>query len=211
MKFLYDPPQIIKSVFDSFLWDTKNEEVLFTFDDGPNPGTTEILLDLLKERNIKALFFCLGENIEKHPGLCRRIIEEGHTIGNHTYSHKRINKVSREVINAEIEKTNSLLKDKFNYDVKYFRPPHGRFTLSTKKILHKHNLINVMWSLLTWDYKGSFNKVQKSIRNYLKNNSIIVLHDSDKTKLILQDSVNLIVEEAQKRNLKIGDPVNCLK
>ncbi len=211
MKFLYDPPQIIKSVFDSFLWNTKNEEVLLTFDDGPNPGTTEKLLDLLKGRNIKALFFCLGENIERHPELCRRIIEEGHTIGNHTYSHKKINTVSREVINAEIEKTNAILKDKFNYDVKYFRPPHGRITFSTKKLLQKHNLINVMWSLLTWDYKGSFNKVQKSTHNYLKNNSIIVLHDSDKTKLILQDSVNLIIEEAQKRNLTIGDPINCLK
>lgn len=211
MKFLYDPPQIIKSVFDSFLWNTKNEEVLLTFDDGPNPGTTEKLLDLLEGRNIKALFFCLGENIERYPELCRRIIEEGHTIGNHTYSHKQLNEASREVINAEIEKTNAILKEIFNYDVKYFRPPHGRFTFSTKKLLHKHNLINVMWSLLTWDYKGSFNKVQKSIRNYLRSNSIVVLHDSDKTKLILQDSVNLIIEEAQKRNFKIGDPVNCLK
>ncbi len=211
MKFLYVPPQIIKSTFCSFLWDTKNEEVLLTFDDGPNPGTTENLLDLLKEKNIKALFFCLGENITKHPELCKRIIEEGHTIGNHTYSHKKINTVSRKVIDAEIDRTNTLLKDKFNYDVKYFRPPHGRFTFSTNKILKKHKLVSVMWSLLTWDYKGNFNKVQKSIQNYLKNNSIVVLHDSDKTKLILQDSVNLVIEETEKRNFKIGEPVNCLK
>ena len=211
MKFLYDPPQILKAAFGSFLWNTKNEEVLLTFDDGPNPGTTEKLLDLLRNKNIKALFFCLGENINKHPELCKRIIEEGHTIGNHTYSHKKINEVSREVFYAEIERTNNLLKDKFNYDIKYFRPPHGRFIFSTNIILKKHNLVNVMWSLLTWDYKGNFNRVQKSIQNSLKNNSIVVLHDSDKTELILQDSVKLIIKEAEKRNFKIGEPVNCLK
>ena len=211
MKYLYDPPQLLKYTFSNFFRNTKNQEILRTLDDGPKPGTTEKILELLKNKNIKALFFCIGENIEKHPELCKRIIEEGHTIGNHTYSHKRINEVSRDVFDSEIERTNNLLKDTFNYDLKYFRPPHGRFILSTNKILKKHNLENVMWSLLTWDYKGNFKRVQKSIRNYLKNNSIVVLHDSDKTKLILQDSVNLLIKEAEKRNYKIGEPVNCLK
>jgi len=211
VKFQYDPPLLVKKVFNNFLWETSNSQILLTFDDGPNYGTTEELLELLKEKNIKALFFCLGENVSKYPGLCQRIIDEGHTIGNHTYSHKKLNETDREEIDREISRTNILLKERFNYHVKYFRPPHGRFTFSTNKILKKHKLKNVMWSLLTWDYKGDFKVVEKSISKYIKKNSIVVLHDSDKTKKILLDSVNLIIEEAKKRNYNIGEPGNCLK
>lgn len=211
MRYLYNPPWIIKRLFSDFLWETSNEQILLTFDDGPNPGTTEKLLDLLKEKKVKALFFCLGENVKKYPGLCQKIIDDGHSIGNHTYTHKRINEVSKEEIDKELSLTNKLLKEEFHYEIKYFRPPHGRFTFSINKILRKHNLKNVMWSLLTWDYKGDYNVVKKSVLNCLKKNSIIVLHDSEKTKNILLDTVNLIIEEAGKRNYKIGEPSTCLK
>lgn len=211
MRYLYNPPWIIKRLFGNYFWESSNGQILLTFDDGPNPGTTEELLILLKEKKIKALFFCLGENVKRYPELCQKILDEGHSIGNHTYSHKKINEVSREEIDKELSLTNNLLKEICNYEIKYFRPPHGRFTFSTNKILHKHKLKNVMWSLLTWDYKGDYNVVKKSIFNYLKKNSIVVLHDSDKTKNILIDSVNLIIEEAWKRNFKIGEPTTCLK
>jgi len=211
VRYLYNPPPIIKRIFNKFLWETKNNQILLTFDDGPNPGTTERLLNLLKENNLKALFFCLGENVIRYPELCRRMIEEGHIIGNHTYSHKKLSEFNKTEADDEISKTNDLLKVKFNYEIKYFRPPHGKFTFSTCKILNRHNLTNVMWSLLTWDYKGDFGKVKKSIKKYLRKNSIVVLHDSNKTKKILLDSVNLVIEEAEKRNFKIGEPLNCLK
>lgn len=211
MKFYYDPPKIIKLIYPNFLWNTKNGEILLTFDDGPNPETTEKLLELLKVNNIKALFFCLGENVTKYTELCKKIIDDGHAIGNHTFSHKKINEVSKKEIIEEIKKTNNLLKEKHNYQIKYFRPPHGRITLATTKIMNEVNLVNVMWSLLTWDYKGNFRTVKKSIVNYLKNNSIVVMHDSNKTKNILLDSVNILIDEVKKNNYKFGEPENCLK
>jgi len=211
VSYLYNPPWIIKRLFGSFIWETCNNKILLTFDDGPNPGTTLKLLKLLDEQKIKALFFCLGENIVKYPELCKAIIEKGHTIGNHTYSHKKIKFLNGKEIDKEISKTSSLLEEKFNYQIKYFRPPYGRFTFCTSKMLEKHGMKNIMWSLLTWDYKGDFDVVKKSIIKCLKNNSIVVFHDSDKTKNILLESVNFIIEEVKKKNFIIGEPENCLR
>jgi len=211
VKYLYDPPKFIKLIYPNFLWNTKNEEILLTFDDGPNPETTDKLLEFLKDNKIKALFFCLGENVKRYPDLCKRIIDNGHTVGNHTFSHKKINEVSKKEIIEEIKKTNNLISKKFNYRVNYFRPPHGRITLATTKIMDEVKLKNVMWSLLTWDYKGNFKTVKKSITKYLKNNSIVVMHDSNKTKNILMDSVGLLVDEVKKNNYKFGEPENCLR
>jgi len=211
VKYLYDPPKVIKLIYSNFLWNTKNNEILLTFDDGPNPETTEKLLELLKVSNIKALFFCLGENVKKYPDLCQRIIDDGHTVGNHTFSHKRINEVSKNEIIEEIRNINILLSELFDYQIKYFRPPHGRITLATTKIMNEVKLVNVMWSLLTWDYKGNYKTVKKSITKYLRNNSIVVMHDSNKTKNIFIDSVRLLVDEVKKNNYKFGESENCLK
>lgn len=211
MKFHYDPPKIIKLIFSNFLWNTKNGEILLTFDDGPNPGTTEKLLELLKVNNIKALFFCLGENVSKYPELCRKIIDDGHTIGNHTFSHKKFSEVSKNEIIEEIKKINSLLSEKFNYQIKYFRPPYGRFNFATSKIMKEMNLVNVMWSLLTYDFEGKIEIVKMAVTKYLKNNSIVVFHDSNKTKNLLLDSVKFLIDEVEKNKYKFGEPENCLK
>jgi peptidoglycan/xylan/chitin deacetylase (PgdA/CDA1 family) len=210
MKYLYNPPIILKKIFSDFSWNTNNGKVLLTFDDGPNPGTTEIILKKLSEEKIKALFFCVGNNIQKYPDLINQIKEADHTFGNHTFNHKVLNKISNEEKDYQISSVNKIFKEQFDIKLKYFRPSHGRFQLSTSSLMKKHQLKNIMWSLLTYDYKNDLSIVKFAVEKYLKLNSIIVLHDSNKSKNIISDSISLIAEEVRKRNYQFGESEECL-
>jgi len=211
MKYSYDPPDIIKKLFNVFQWNSNSSKILFTFDDGPIPETTPGILDFLNQNKIKALFFCVGNNVKKNPGLVKDIISENHTIGNHTSNHKRLTRLSGEEIRKEIFEFNSILKKNFNYDVKYIRPPHGRFNKSVVSQINKANLKPVMWSMLTRDYKNDLNLVKFGISKYLQSNSIIVLHDSLKSKDIIIDSLKFILEKVNEKNFHIGEPSECLR
>ena len=210
MKYRHNPPFILKKLFSDFYWNTSNDKLLLTIDDGPNPETTEIILKKLADEKMKALFFCVGENIQKYPELVRFILNEKHTIGNHTLNHKILTKISNPEKDSQIELVNFIMKESFDYKVKYFRPPHGQFQLSTSGLMRKHNLKNVMWSLLTYDYKNDLAFVKFATQKYLNKDSIIVLHDSNKSKNIIVDSISLISDEAGKRNYQFGDPEECL-
>jgi peptidoglycan/xylan/chitin deacetylase (PgdA/CDA1 family) len=211
LKYLYTPPYLIKKLFNDFYWNTGNNKILLTFDDGPNPGTTEKILEYLSSKKIRALFFCVGNNVQRYPELLKEILLNGHTAGNHTFNHKRITSIDGKEINSEVAGFNSLLKDQFNYEVKFFRPPYGRFNLSTGKLLKNFNLRNVMWSLLTYDYKNDLNLIKLAVNKYLRKNSIIVLHDSIKSENVVLKSLEIISREADMRGFKIGDPAGCLK
>ncbi len=210
MKYLYNPPLLVKKLFNDFYWNTTNNKVLLTFDDGPNPESTEIILKKLSDEKIKSVFFCVGENIQKYPRLVLSILNEGHSVGNHTFNHKILSKISFQEKDSQIESFNAMVKEKFNYKIKYFRPPHGKFQLSTSGLMKKHHLKNVMWSLLTYDYKNNLSIVKFATQKYLNKNSIIVLHDSNKSKNIIVDSISLIVEEMRKKNYQFGEANKCL-
>lgn len=211
MKWLYNPPKIVKSIFSRYQWESKTDQILLTFDDGPVTRNTEIILKQLQKYSIKSAFFCVGNNVEKNPGLAKEIINEGHTIGNHTFNHARLNRLSNQEMLDEIELCNRIMQDKLSYNAKYFRPPHGRIKLSLAGELKKMNLQNVMWSLLTYDYKSDLKIVRNSIKKHLKNNSIILLHDNIKSKNIIAESIDIVVEQAAIKNYKIGNPDECLK
>jgi peptidoglycan-N-acetylglucosamine deacetylase len=211
MKYKYNPPYLIKKFFSSFQWESKNDKILFTFDDGPIPETTLIILEILSKYNIKAAFFCVGENIAKYPELYTELKNEDHIICNHTFNHKSISKLNKEEAINQVQKFNNLIKGKSGKDVLYFRPPHGRFNLSTSKLLREMSLKCVMWSLLTYDYKNDYNLVKFAVKKYLEKDSIIVLHDSLKSKDIIIDSIKFIVEESARRGFQIGAPAECLR
>lgn len=211
IRYQCNPPALIKLLFNNFKWNSSSGKILLTFDDGPIPETTELILKLLDNHKIKSLFFCVGNNVLKNPGLTNSILAEGHLIGNHTFNHKKITKVSAEDLNNEINLFNKLLEDKHGYAVKYFRPPHGRFNLYGAKIIKQQNMINVMWSLLTYDFKSDLKIYKKIVNRYLKSNSIAVLHDSLKSKPIIEESIEYLVEAAYKKGFSIGEPSECLK
>ena len=210
MKSQYDPPFIIKQIFPDFQWDSRVDKILLTFDDGPVSGITDNILMKLNDFHIKAAFFCVGNNILKNSSLASEILKEGHIIGNHTFNHSRLTSPEFDDY-AEIDRFNELAKEKLGYEVKYFRPPHGRFNLSTGKLLKKKKLTNVMWSLLTYDFRGNPSLVKNSVVRYLKKNSIIVLHDSLRSREIILDSISFIADEVSGKGFRFGEPAECLK
>jgi peptidoglycan-N-acetylglucosamine deacetylase len=210
LKSQYDPPFILKQVFPDFQWESKVDRILLTFDDGPVAHNTDTILRKLNDFRIKAVFFCVGNNILKNPSLASDILNEGHIIGNHTFNHSKLTLPGFDGY-LEIDRFNELVKEKLGYEVKYFRPPHGRFNLSTAKLMKNKKLTNIMWSLLTYDFKGNSSLVKYSVVKYLKKNSIIVLHDSIKSKNIISDSISFIADEVSAKGFKFGEPAECLK
>jgi len=211
LRFIYHPPFLIKKFFNDFIWETSNEKILLTFDDGPTEEATLKILNVLQSYQIKAVFFCVGNNIKKLPSLTEKILGDGHTIANHTMNHKLLTKMSRKETIEELSKFNEELKLSFNYEVKFFRPSHGRFDLKTNRIMNEMNLKCVMWNLLTYDFQNDFNKVKYSIDNYLRKDSIIVFHDSQKCDNIIEQSLNYTIERASKLGYEFGEPEDCLK
>ena len=210
MKYLYNPPWLVKKIFNDFYWETSNHKILITFDDGPNPQTSDLILKKLSDEKIKALFFAVGDNVNKYTELTKEILSEGHLFGNHTFNHKKITKLSDSELDHQISSVKKVFEDKFNVSLKYFRPPYGKFNFSTSSHIKKYNLKNVMWSLLTFDYKNDFSIVKFAVKKYLRSNSLTVLHDSLKSKNIIHDSISLIVDEARIRNYEIGAAEECL-
>jgi len=211
IKSLYTPPKTVRKLFSNFVWESSSDEILLTFDDGPIPSTTELILKELSKHKIKALFFCVGNNIRKYPSLTEEIISEGHSIGNHTFNHQILMNKPQNIILDEIVKVNDIIEQNLGLEVKYFRPPHGRFPLKLRKYLSDLNMVNVMWSLLTTDYNNKFSDVKFAVDNYLNNNSIVVLHDSLKSKDIIIESINYIHDMVEENNFKFGDVASCLK
>lgn len=211
MKYIYDPPYIVKKFFNRFIWESSNDKILLTFDDGPNPGTTEIILNELDRHKIKAVFFFVGNNIKDYPFLAKEVMNSGHMTANHTYNHKIITKLNKDSAAEEIRAFNEIHEEILNSAPEYFRPPHGKFNLHTQSLINKFGMKNVMWSLMTHDYKNDFEIVKYSVKNFLRKNSVIVLHDNKKSKDIICDSIKFIVEETDRNGFTFGEPEECLK
>ena len=125
------------------------KKIALTFDDGPHPVYTPVLLDGLAKRKVKATFFITGENAEACPELIKRMQEEGHLIGNHTYSHIQLTQDNREQFKAELMKTNTIIEEITGQGVTYVRPPYGSWDKSFEKEL---NMIPVLWSIDPLDW-----------------------------------------------------------
>ncbi|NWG27242.1 MAG: polysaccharide deacetylase family protein [Ignavibacteriaceae bacterium] len=207
----FTSPKLIPKLFSNFTWKTSNNKILLTFDDGPTEAATLKILTVLNANHLKAVFFCVGNNINNQQALAGKILSDGHTIANHTMNHELLTKMNRKELISDITAFNDLMKDKFNYDVKFFRPPYGIFNLRTNGVLNELKIKCVMWNLLTYDYENNIEKVKYAIDNYLKENSIIVFHDSIKCSDIIEEALNYTIEQAKKKGLKFGEPEECLK
>jgi peptidoglycan/xylan/chitin deacetylase (PgdA/CDA1 family) len=199
---------MVEEVLDNLVYKENGNYVDCTFGVG---GHSKKILDKLAENNIKAVFFCVGQNIIKYPNLVEKILEEGHTIGNHTMNHAVVTTLSKSERREEISSVSNLMKDNYSYDIKYFRPPHGRFNFGLAKELEQSGLKNVMWSLLTYDYKNKKDIVKFAITKYLEKNSIVVMHDSNKSKDVIIESIDFLIKYSLNNKLEFGKPLECLK
>lgn len=201
--------------------------IFLTFDDGPVPEVTPWVLDELKKFEAKASFFCIGENVEKHPRIFKRIIEEGHSIGNHTYNHlngwktsasryleniKAAEKVmsgkAREVI-SEGEKSNKEVLAKSNPqrqapNFALLRPPYGKIKNYQARRLVKAGYTILMWDVLSGDYDQELSPARcfKNVINNSAGGSTIVFHDSIKAEANLRKILPQVLEYYQKKGYK---------
>ncbi len=191
----------MRSLYKDSIWrmDKNTQTIYLTFDDGPVPELTPWVLDVLNEFNVKATFFCVGENIVKNPGIFKRIIDEGHQIGNHTYNHLKGWQTKTKDYLVNVEKCQSLTKTNL------FRPPYGRISRKQYRALSQ-NYKMIFWDVLSYDY-DKFTTLDKCLKNsikYTQNGSIIVFHDNIKAKSNLKYTLPQYIEYFLKLNYKFA-------
>ena len=155
--------------------ETEERKVAITFDDGPHPYYTEQLLDGLKERGVHATFFVTGEHAEDYPEIIKRMYEEGHLIGNHTYNHIQLTKANGEKFKEELIQTNKILEDITGEEVEFVRPPYGSWD---KKFEKELNMFPVLWTIDPLDWcTRNVSCITDTVISKVKDNSIILMHD----------------------------------
>lgn len=192
------PPRFFQRFFKRIIWNFPDETngVYLTFDDGPTPGVTPWVLELLRKYNAKATFFCLAKNVEMHPKLFEAIVNDGHAIGNHSYSHIRGWGTDTTQYVMDIIYANSFLHSNL------YRPPYGRITPKQFKVIRSQYRI-ILWDVLSMDYsrRVSPRKVLRYVLDNVKPGSIVVFHDSRKAERNLRYALPRILEELSKQNL----------
>ncbi|PID87908.1 MAG: hypothetical protein CSB06_03180 [Bacteroidia bacterium] len=158
--------------------DKKKEGILLTFDDGPHPEITPTVLKILEKYDQKAIFFCIGKNIEKYPEILRKIKQGGHQIGNHSYTHSHFFALfrTRKVI-RELQKTNALIQEITGEENKLFRPPHGVTNPNIGRAVNALKMRVIGWSIRTFDTSSSPPKILKKMKK-AQAGDIILLHDT---------------------------------
>jgi len=193
MFYTVKSPWLLKKTFPAYTWkiDTDQPVVYLTFDDGPHPEITGFVLDELKRYNAKATFFCIGNNVALYPETYKRILFEGHRVGNHTYSHLNGWKTSDKKYLDDVIKA----REYINSDL--FRPPYGKITgfqarLLTRINTSEHSLFRIiMWDILSGDFDKKITAEQcyTNVVKNVSNGSIITFHDSEKAFPRLKNSL----------------------
>lgn len=170
------------------------KKVALTFDDGPNPIVTPKVLDILKENDIKATFFILGNQVHANSDLLSRILEEGHAIGNHSWSHPNFDNLSIEEAVKEIENTQSALENTIGYRPSLFRPPYGALDNDKLNQINQLNMAVVNWTVDTLDWSGiSSEEIMKLVREQIHPGGIVLMHDSKRNNTI--DALEKLIPE----------------
>ncbi|GAA4894821.1 polysaccharide deacetylase family protein [Flaviramulus aquimarinus] len=208
-------PLAVKKMFPNYIWDitTTKKVIYLTFDDGPTPEITNWTLNILKQYNAKATFFCIGNNIEKHPKIFQNILDEGHAIGNHTHNHIKGWKTKAKDYIENIKKTDELIKyqtlnsntskivNHQSSTTNLFRPPYGQITPKQGKNLIKLGYKIIMWDVLSLDWDKNVDK-DTCLDNVIKkttNGSIVVFHDSVKASKNMQYILPKVLEHFSKK------------
>lgn len=199
--FIERPPFFYRMLYPETIWRQPAEKktIYLTFDDGPVPEITSWVLNLLDYHNIKATFFCVGENVARNRELYEEILKRGHRTGNHTMNHIQGIKYNTRNYMRNVEAADQLIHSTL------FRPPHGHIRLSqARKLREKYKII--MWDVVTRDYskKLSGEEVFNNVKKYTRNGSVIVFHDSLKGEKNLRYALPKAIEWLKSQNYEFG-------
>ena len=185
---------------------TGGKNIVLTFDEGYENGFTSAILDTLKKKKVAAVFFVTYDYVKKNPDLVKRMIAEGHTVGNHSWSHPSMPDLSKDQAKAEISKLHDFVKEQFGYSMKYFRPPMGEFSERTLAIASELGYKSVLWSFAYKDYdvnnQPDRSAAMKRITSSAHSDAIYLLHAVSKTNtVILGDVIDNLREQGYKFSL----------
>lgn len=215
-------PWLVKRLFSEYIWDMPSSEkvIYLTFDDGPTPQITNWTLKILKQHNAKATFFCIGNNIEKHPDIFKNILEAGHAIGNHSQNHIKGWKTNTEDYLRDIKWCESVLKSTISNSgfkvqnssivnnecliTNLFRPPYGLITPKQGKALVNLGYKIIMWDVLSFDWEKAVEreKCLKNVRNNSTAGSVIVFHDSFKASNNMQYALPKVLKHFSEKGYR---------
>ena len=194
-------PSITKYLFPSLVWkkSTDQKKIWLTFDDGPDEKATPYLINVLEKFNIKATFFIIGNQAKKHPELVKLIINNGHKIGNHSFSHLNGFSTNNNKYFEDVEQAKKYI------DSDIFRPPYGKITPFQIKNLKKDFKI-IMWDIMSWDFKENIspNKIYKNVIDNVENGSIILFHNNLKSYNNLKNSLEIILEKLKDKGYQFS-------
>lgn len=199
MLYFVRTPGWLQKLFADRIWEMSKLEkkIYLSFDDGPHPLHTAFVLDELKKHNAKATFFCIGNNIQQYPEMFKRIIEEGHAIGNHTHHHLNGKKTADDVYIKDIQEAAKYI------DSNLFRPPYGRLKSFQAKIITTLNRPYkiIMWTVLSGDFDPEIS-TQRCLENVLfktNNGSIVVFHDSEKASEKMRSTLPVVLRHFSEK------------
>ncbi|HEU4719361.1 MAG TPA: polysaccharide deacetylase family protein [Bacteroidia bacterium] len=179
MRILARPPFLLRQLYPGAAWrmNASEKKIFLTFDDGPVPGVTPAALSVLKEQDVRATFFCVGENVQRHPEIFSSILEQGHRVGNHTFHHADGWKHTSRSYLREVRQCAEVVKSDL------FRPPYGRMRRSQFEAIRRKYKV-IMWDVLTCDFDLSLSceDVLSIAAGHSRPGSVIVFHDSLKAK-----------------------------
>lgn len=192
--FLHYSPFWLKWIYPDYIWriNTTEKKIFLTFDDGPIPDITEQVLETLEAYNARATFFCIGDNVRKHPSVFRKLMTGGHSIGNHTFNHLNGWKTDPVLYHENYLQGQNILAS----DTSLFRPPYGRIRKQQVQLLPAETQI-VMWDVLTGDYSPEISKercLRESVR-HARNGSIVLFHDSIKAQRNMEYTLPRFLQE----------------
>lgn len=196
-------PALFRWIYPSLEWrgNAADKTIYLTFDDGPHPVATAFVVDLLKQYQIKATFFCIGKNVQRYPEIYKRILTEGHQIGNHTQDHRNGWKTSKE------DYLNNIFTAAQLIDTNLFRPPYGRITRAQIKAVQQQFAYRIiMWDVLSGDFDTALTPEQcwQQVKCATRPGSIIVFHDSEKAWPRLQVALPKTIEYFLKKGYRFG-------
>ncbi len=196
----------VKKDSGKLIWhgNLSSNNVYLTFDDGPNEEATPKILGILKNHNVKATFFLLGERAKRYPNIVKRIHQEGHEIGNHTYTHSDGYNVDEKKIYKEIKDTHDVIKDLTRSSPKYFRPPFGFFNYRYFKVAEKFGYKTVLWTFDVGDWgKTTAREIEEIILSETKGGSIILLHDGGENRGELLKSLSNVIAGLKRKGFEL--------
>ncbi|HOZ51484.1 MAG TPA: polysaccharide deacetylase family protein [Chitinophagaceae bacterium] len=201
--YLVKTPRLLKVAYANCIWHVKEHanSVYLTFDDGPHPTITPFVLNELKKYQAKATFFCIGKNVELYPEIYQQILDEGHSVGNHTQNHLNGWKTENIEYYKNIKMASKLI------DTRLFRPPYGRITyaqsMGLSRLFPKSKII--MWDVLSGDFDTALTG-ENCLQNVVlatQAGSIIVFHDSEKAWARLKFTLPLFLEHCKQQGWKM--------